>query len=336
MNLGFREGSMDCINGDETEKLVADLKEKFPLIHAVIQELLVSNSKSEPSVGKSIKCGVHSLVLLLTLRNKQLKNGFQLIFWLLCIGYGAGMRFINMLHKMGFCLHWDTLMTYLDKQIENVKNTLKSKFPMEVPLIALMDNINVYRNKARHDRLFKKFGKKMWNFTGLGALVPNVSQIEHLFSDKETALESQIPLLELSDEHALIESHQELNQIWENFRDRYFLSILDRAINNIPECEKDIEKMIEKEINAIIKSIKDENGPQEIVKIEVPDLLDIISEKDINNTKSDVNIMNLSIEDNSTFSGTANILNDLAQDFSIPCKLNRECIPLIIRAIHLI
>ena len=85
--------------------------------------------------------------------------------------------------------------------------------------------------------------------------------------------------------------------------------------------------MNEKEINAIIKSIKDENGPQEIVKIEVPDLLDIISEKDVNNTKSDVNIRNLSIEDNSTLAGTANILDDLAQDFGIPCKLNRECIP---------
>ena len=52
--------------------------------------------------------------------------------------------------------------------------------------------------------------------------------------------------------------------------------------------------MNEKEINAIIKSIKDENGPQEIVKIEVPDM------SDVNNTKSDVNSMNLSAEDNST------------------------------------
>ena len=143
-----------------------------------------------------------------------------------------------MLHKTGFCLHWDTLMAYLDKQIENVKKTSKSKFSMEVPLIALMDNIDVYRNKARHERLFKKFGPKLCNFTGLGALVPNESGIEHLFSDKETALESQILLLELSDKHALIESHQELNQIWENFHDCYFLSILDRDINHIPECEK--------------------------------------------------------------------------------------------------
>ena len=47
-----------------------------------------------------------------------------------------------------------------------------------------MDNINVYGNKARHDRLFTKFGPKMWNFTGLGTLVLNVSGIENLFSDK--------------------------------------------------------------------------------------------------------------------------------------------------------
>ena len=135
VNLGFREGSIDCINGDEIEKLVADFKEKCPLIHAVIQELLVSYSKSKPSVGKSVKRGVHSLALLLTLRNKQLKNDFQLFFGLLCIGYGAGMRFISMLHKMGFCLHWNTLMAYLDKRIENVKKTLKSSSPWKFHLL---------------------------------------------------------------------------------------------------------------------------------------------------------------------------------------------------------
>ena len=36
-------------------------------------------------------------------------NDFVLFFVMLCISYGAGKQFINMLSSLGLSLHWDTL-----------------------------------------------------------------------------------------------------------------------------------------------------------------------------------------------------------------------------------
>jgi hypothetical protein len=69
------------------------------------------------------------------------------------------------------------------------------KFPANVPAILLMDNINMYRGKHRHHRLYRNHGPTMWNFTGRGALVPNLTAIEHLFNKEETCTLPQQSIL---------------------------------------------------------------------------------------------------------------------------------------------
>lgn len=67
-----------------------------------------------------------------------------------------------------------------------------------------MDNINLYRGRKRHDRLFTDLGPKMWNFTGRAAIVPDLSEIDDLFSCKETTSQSQIEIASLTADDLLL------------------------------------------------------------------------------------------------------------------------------------
>ena len=61
---------------------------------------------------KKLKCGVNALALLLSVPNQKFSNNVRLLFGVLCISYGAGKQFINMLNAMGLSPHWDTM--YVD------------------------------------------------------------------------------------------------------------------------------------------------------------------------------------------------------------------------------
>ena len=86
--------------------------ENCPLIISVIESLLVVNQK-ERNVNKTnaykMLCASQSLSVLLNIRNSRAMNDFVLLFGMLCISFGAGKQFINMLSAIGLTLHWDTL-----------------------------------------------------------------------------------------------------------------------------------------------------------------------------------------------------------------------------------
>ena len=54
-------------------------------------------------------CPRQSLSVLVNIRNSRVMNDFVFLFGMLCISYGAGKQFINMLSAIGLTLHWDTL-----------------------------------------------------------------------------------------------------------------------------------------------------------------------------------------------------------------------------------
>lgn len=95
-------------------------------------------------------------------------------------------------------------MKFLDERLKNFSEIIENKFPTKQPVILLMDNINMYRGKHRHDRLYKSLGPKMWNFTGRGALLPNLVGIEDLFQAEETCTQPQRPVQELVAKDVLI------------------------------------------------------------------------------------------------------------------------------------
>ena len=91
--------------------LLCKFEEKCPLLHSVLQTLLVSDSRKRVHKTPKYKltCGVNALALLLSVRNQKCKNDFRLLLGLVCITYGAGKQFINLLNSMGLTPHWDTL-----------------------------------------------------------------------------------------------------------------------------------------------------------------------------------------------------------------------------------
>ena len=74
----------------------------------------------------------------------------------------------NMLGHLLIKLHnlLSLRMKHLDERLNNFQTIIDEKFPKETPVILLMDNINMYKGKKRHYRLFKNIGPNMWNFTG--------------------------------------------------------------------------------------------------------------------------------------------------------------------------
>ena len=114
--LGLKSNSdIECfINEQVFPKLLEDIEEECPLIFSILQTLLVADVRKRvhKTPEHKLKCGVNALALLLSVRNQKFSNDVRLLFGLLCISYGAGKQFINMLNAIGFSPHWDTM--YVD------------------------------------------------------------------------------------------------------------------------------------------------------------------------------------------------------------------------------
>ena len=51
--------------------------------------------------------------------------------------------------------------------------------------------------------------QRMWNFTGRGFMIANISGLEHLFTDKTTATENQRDILDFTSEDLLLDNNTE-------------------------------------------------------------------------------------------------------------------------------
>jgi hypothetical protein len=114
-NKGYRTGKFSNeTNIPDTlfTTLLDEIIENCPLITSVVESLLVFNRK-ERNVNKTatykMLCASQSLSVLVNIRNSRVMNDFVFLFGMLCISYGAGKQFINMLSAIGLTLHWDTL-----------------------------------------------------------------------------------------------------------------------------------------------------------------------------------------------------------------------------------
>ena len=109
------DGDIECFNNERVlPKLLEDIEKKCPLIFSILQTLLVADVRKRvhKTPEHKLKCGVNALALLLSVGNQKFSNDVRLLFGLLCISYGAGKQFINMLNAIGLSPHWDTM--YVD------------------------------------------------------------------------------------------------------------------------------------------------------------------------------------------------------------------------------
>ena len=188
VNIGLRSG--DCntnvlLQDNILETLVERVSQECPFLYDIVKCIFPTDDK------RKYKGVVHSLSLLMGLKNSHCQNDITLVFTLLLVGYGAGACLVNMLNRIGVAMYWNTLMRFLDRCQVKKSEELKAKLVSEKPLIVLLDNINIYREHQRHHRLFKGPTMNMWNFSVRGLLNPIIDGNEELFKDESTSLQSQ-------------------------------------------------------------------------------------------------------------------------------------------------
>ena len=82
-------------------------------------------------------------------------------------------------------------------QKRKMEESIRSITPAQIPFIFLMDNINMYRGKRNHLRLYKSLWPVMWNFTVRAIMLPNTDGLEHILCDKEACLSSQSSAIDM-------------------------------------------------------------------------------------------------------------------------------------------
>jgi len=115
-NLGYRTGQLKYGEQEVTTNVFANLATSItndcPLINDILETLIGSKEKDSNKIKThdfKMRCAGHALSGLVTLANQKYANDIQLFFGLLCMSYGAGKQFINMLNAIGLSLHWDSL-----------------------------------------------------------------------------------------------------------------------------------------------------------------------------------------------------------------------------------
>lgn len=142
-----------------------DLRQNCPLLFNILDTILLQKRDQREVSERRVKRAVHSLAILLSLKSQKIPNDFKLMFTCLCISFGAGLRFISMLNHLGLTVSWEKAMKFFDsRRMKQVKD-IATLTPADIPVILMIDNINIYRGKQKYLRLFKSHGPKMWNFT---------------------------------------------------------------------------------------------------------------------------------------------------------------------------
>ena len=137
---------------------------------------LLTSSSGNIQTGRQVHSASHALAILCGVSSQKITNDFKILFTILCISYGAGSRFIGMLNHIGLTVSWQKAMDVLDDRMDKMKAHVKEITPTDVAIILLMDNINIYKGKRKHFRIFKEITPSMWNFTGRAFIIPFLSE----------------------------------------------------------------------------------------------------------------------------------------------------------------
>ena len=125
--------------------------------------------------------------------------------------------------------------------------------------------------------------------------------------------------------HLFQDSMPEHKKIWDQWCDGYYLELLNQSLNGIPTPPKPFGEMREAEFNSWLSRIdfaKHNSVTEEKFKINPPSKQERCSSSQ--SSKTEVVNLKLSLEDNSTLTGTAEIVEQFGKEFSIPCPKNYE------------
>lgn len=117
-----------------------------------------------------------------------------------------------------------------------------------------------------------------------------------------------------TDLNVFVKSNPDQLKLWEEAKDNFLCKLLDVGLNNVPKVDKEFSSMNEQEFNTWLKKV-------------IANGIGILSEYKFKSAakKSEPTeatktlILLLSLEDNSTVSGTASVLEDFGRQFKVPC-----------------
>jgi hypothetical protein len=108
-------------------------------------------------------------------------------------------------------------------------------------------------------------------------------------------------------------------KLWKDLCDQPYLQLLYTGLNCITQPNKDFDVMTEKEFMEWLRM----QTVNETVKVKGNDVIkvqDVLKPSIGSSVKSDVVILPLSLEDNSTINGTASILEEFGHELNIDCS----------------
>ena len=192
-------------------------------------------------------------------------------------------------------------------------------------MILMIDNINIYRGKRKHSRLFKSAGPTMWNFTGQAVLIPNVDGMDKVLNDKESCITPQGSATDMKPDNVFLESDDEKTKLFNAFVDKYLVELLDVALNKLSSTARQFKEMTEKQIDSCIATASNFESTEKY-HLDIPTDNELLPNA-AQSSKSNVHILPLLLKDNSTILGTMSILDKLSKDFSLPeGKEDAECL----------
>ena len=118
----------------------------------------------------------------------------------------------------------------------------------------------------------------------------------------------------------------EHQKIWEKWKDRYFLDLLDTGLNKVPESTIPFTSMNEDDLNSWLKEQDFTKVPKPKYNVKVLADNELCTHRQMVK-KTETVILPLSLENNATLTGTAEILEEFGQEFSIPCPHNTGYLP---------
>ena len=273
------------------------VQENCPLLFEIINIFLLQKKDGRNVSEKHFMSATHALAILVS---------FKIMFTLLCISFGGGSRFVGMMNHLGFTVSWQKAMQVFEGQKKKMEENIKWITPAQIPLILLMDNINMYRGKRKHLRLYKSFGPTMWNFTVRAMMIPNTDGLEHILCDKEACLSSQSSAIEMEPDDIFLEKHPEKVDLFSAAVNRYLSELLHVALNTVALTTEELKEMNESQLNSHLSKIGNntENPCEYKIEIAKEEVV-----KTSCNIRSNVHMLPLSLEDNSTIFGAMSILN---------------------------
>lgn len=105
----------------------------------------------------------------------------------------------------------------------------------------------------------------------------------------------------------------EQKMLWENW---FYIELLKKCLNDMPAPPKPLDNMSEAEVHVWLQNINLQEENKKKYRIQVPSVEQFLTNMQCTN-KTDVVNLSLSLEDNTTLTGAASILDNFAAEFGI-------------------